>query len=232
MGWKLCASSAAERQVSRRTTIYKTCPFVNAIGYVAQMGESRAIDRLAQAPMHSPVNWALLGLIIARPSYAYELAHRFERTYDGALSLSSVSHVYTALGTLRERGLVQEIPSPDAARSKRRYEATATGLAEHAEWLVAQASEERRRQRLLVTQLGALAGTPARARAVLDEYEQACLAELAAAPAPGDSTPGVTGLIARLAGEEARLSIAAKLRWVQYARAQLGEPLPDPTRAR
>ena len=35
---------------------------------------------------------------------------RFERTYDGALALSSVSHIYTALATLRERGLVEELP--------------------------------------------------------------------------------------------------------------------------
>ena len=37
------------------------------------------------APMHSPVNWALLGLIIERPSYAYALAQRFERTYGSPL---------------------------------------------------------------------------------------------------------------------------------------------------
>jgi DNA-binding PadR family transcriptional regulator len=177
-----------------------------------------------QAPpaMHSPVNWALLGLVIERPSYAYELAHRFERTYDGALSLSSVSHVYTALATLRDRGLVQEVPGTQAqARSRRRYEATAEGLLEHEQWLVAQVSEERRRQRLLVTQLGALARTPERASEVLDAYEHACLAELAAAPPAGDDTPGTTGLVARLIAEDARLSIAARLNWVQYARVQL-----------
>jgi len=35
--------------------------------------------------MHSQVNWSLLGLVIKRPSYAYELAKRFERTYDAYL---------------------------------------------------------------------------------------------------------------------------------------------------
>ena len=35
--------------------------------------------------MQSPVNWALLGLVIERPSYAYELAKRFERTYGSVL---------------------------------------------------------------------------------------------------------------------------------------------------
>jgi DNA-binding PadR family transcriptional regulator len=183
-------------------------------------------ERVVQAtPMHSPVNWALLGLVIERPSYAYELAHRFERTYDGALSLSSVSHVYTALATLRERGLVEELPgAPERShsRSRRRYRATAEGLSEHAGWLVGQVAEERRSQRLLVLQLGALARTPERALEVLDAYERACLAEAASAPPAGaDDGPGCTRLVARLIGEEARLTMAAKLRWVQYARAQL-----------
>lgn len=176
-----------------------------------------------QVPMHSPVNWALLGLIIERPSYAYELAQRFERTYDGALSLSSVSHIYTALSTLRERRLVEEVSDPDrAGRSRRRYRASEQGIAQHAEWVTGQVAEERRRQRILMAQLGALAHEPEQALAALDAYERACIAEMTAAPAPGsDEGPGIVPLVARLAAEETRLSIAARLRWVQYARAQL-----------
>ncbi len=182
--------------------------------------------------MHSAVNWALLGLVIERPSYAYELAQRFERAYEGALTLSSVSHVYTALATLRERGLVAEVESDGRRlRSKRRYQATSSGIVEHAEWLVGQVIEERRRQRVLVTQLGALAGAPERALAVLDEYEQACLTEAREAPAAGSAEgPGTTRLVARLIGEEARQSVAAKLRWAQYARAQL-QAMPAPRAA-
>lgn len=176
----------------------------------------------ASSPMHSPVNWAVLGLVIERPSYAYELACRFERTYAGALALSSVSHMYTALSTLRERELVQELGEPrGSGRSRRRYEATQKGFSEHAEWLVGQVADERRRQRVLMAQLGALTRTPERASEVLNAYEQACLAELADAPAAGDTTPGTTGLVSRLVGEETRLALAAKLRWVQYARTQL-----------
>jgi hypothetical protein len=87
---------------------------------------------------------------------------------------------------------------------------------------VGQVVEERRRQRVLIAQLGALARTPARALEVLDAYEQACLDEAAAAPPPGsEEGPGTTRLAARLIGEETRLALAAKLRWAQYARAQL-----------
>lgn len=173
--------------------------------------------------MHSPVNWALLGLVIERPSYAYELARRFERTYDGALALSSVSHIYTALATLRDRGLVEEAePVDEQLRSRRRYRASDRGVAEHARWLIGQVSEERRRQRVLIAQLGALARAPEQALAALDAYEQACVAEMADAPAPGnDEGPGTTRLVARLVGEETRLTLAAHLRWAQYARAQL-----------
>jgi DNA-binding PadR family transcriptional regulator len=174
--------------------------------------------------MQSPVNWALLGLIIERPSYAYELAQRFERTYDGAIALSSVSHVYTALANLRDRALVEQVPGTGpGVRSRRRFRATEEGLREHGEWLVGQVAAERRRQRVLMAQLGALARTPERALEILDDYEQACLAEIAAAPAGGQEHegPGTTRLVARLAGEETRLSVAAKLKWAQYARAQL-----------
>ena len=183
-----------------------------------------SVGTLQTQPMQSSVNWALLWLIIERPSYAYELARRFERTYEGALALSSVSHVYTALANLRDRRLVEEIrgggPEP---RSKRRYCASELGEAEHARWLIGQVAEERRRQRVLSVQLGALAHDPARAMAVLADYEQACLVEIAAAPAGGaeEQGPGITQFVARLAGEETRLTVAAKLKWAQYARAQL-----------
>jgi len=212
---------ASRDAASRRAP--DAAPSVSELDTLEPMGVGSAREQ-TRAPMSSSVNWALLGLVIERPSYAYELARRFERTYEGALTLSSVSHVYTALASLRERGLVEEVsirgPEP---RSKRRYRASALGQAEHERWLVGQVAEERRRQRVLSVQLGALAKTPGRALAVLDEYEAACLAEMAAAPAGGQEQQGAgtTRLVARLSGEETRLSIAAKLKWAQYARAQL-----------
>ncbi len=172
--------------------------------------------------MHSPVNWALLGLVIERPSYAYELARRFERVYDGALSLSSVSHIYMALPALLERGLIEEIRSAEPSkRSKRRYRATELGVAEHGQWIVRQVSEERRRRQVLVSQLGALAHEPQRAIELLDAYEQACLAEMSTAPPAGIRAGGTTGLVSRLLDEDTRLGLAAELRWTQYARSEL-----------
>src|SRR6185437_12871177 len=175
--------------------------------------------------MQSPVSWALLGLVIERPSYAYELAQRFDRTYEGALSLSSTSHVYTALGTLTSRGLIEEVAGSRTGRQpKPRYRATAKGLEDYREWLVRQLAEDRRRQRLFVLQLAALTRDPEAALATLDRYEKACLQEAGGTPlngANGVPADEASGLAARLLCEESRLAMGAKLEWTQYARAQL-----------
>ncbi|HEV2973483.1 MAG TPA: PadR family transcriptional regulator [Solirubrobacteraceae bacterium] len=180
---------------------------------------------LKATPMQSPVNWALLGLVIERPSYAYELAHRFERSYRGALSLSSVSHVYTALTTLKNRALIEEIPGTRAGRQpKPRYRATASGLEDYRGWLLGQLADDRRRQRLFVLQLSALARKPEAALEIVADYEQECLAEAANVPiggGDGATAEGTSAMVGRLIAEEHRLAVGAKLAWVQYARQEL-----------
>jgi DNA-binding PadR family transcriptional regulator len=182
------------------------------------MGALRAGEQ--HAPMQSLVNWALLGLVIDRPSYAYELAQRFERTFDGVLSLSSISHVYTALGTLRDRALIEEVPGTRSGRQPRpHYRASDEGVERYRNWLVGQIDEERRRQRLSVVQLAALGRHPDQALDVIAQYEQACLQEARDTPiAGGAKDDAAAGLIARLVAEGDRLAVGAKLAWVQYAR--------------
>jgi DNA-binding PadR family transcriptional regulator len=182
------------------------------------MGEGHARKRAA--PMRSLVNWALLGLVIDRPSYAYELAQRFDRTYENAIALSSVSHVYIALTTLEERGFVDEIEGTRVGRQPRpHYRATEAGLEAYRDSLVQQISEDRQRQRLFVLELGAFARLPEIALDVIDQVERSCLAEAANAPLPDvEQGAGSTALMARLVAEENRRAIGAKLAWAQYAR--------------
>jgi len=154
------------------------------------MGEGQ-LKRHENAPMRSLVNWALLGLVIERPSYAYELAQRFERTYSDALALSSISHVYTALGTLKERQLVEEIPGTREGRQpKPHYKATEHGISEYESWLSGQIDEDRQRQRIFVVQLAALARHPAAALQILERYEQACLDEARATTVSANGDEG------------------------------------------
>jgi DNA-binding PadR family transcriptional regulator len=171
--------------------------------------------------MRSVVNWALLGLVIDRSSYAYELAQRFERTYGDALALSSVSHVYTAIGTLRDRGLIEELPGTREGRQpKPHYRATESGITEYREWLAGQICEDRQRQRLFIQQLAALSRHPEAALEIVGRYEEACLEEASKTPisAANDEGERASELVTRLASEERRLAVGPKLEWAQYAR--------------
>jgi len=175
--------------------------------------------------MHSPVNWALLGLVIDRPSYAYELAQRFERTYGSALPLSSVSHAYAALGTLKDRELVEELPARKTGRQpKPHYRATAKGMEEYHAWLIGQVADERRRQKVFLLQLTTLTRNPCNAMQILDDYEQACLDSSCTAPiargAAGVPSSALE-LQAKLIAEEKRLAIGAKIEWARFARGEL-----------
>ena len=178
-----------------------------------------------KGPMHSPVNWALLGLIIERPSYAYDLAQRFERRYGTVLTLSNVGHVYTAMGALEGRELVQEIPGTREGRQpKPRYRATAEGIRAYREWLIGQVGEDRRRQELFVLALAALAGDPEQIVEVVERCEQAWLTEgmgTRIAREQGAPLDGIPALLHRLIEEENRLAVGAKLAWVEYARQEL-----------
>jgi|HubBroStandDraft_4_1064222.scaffolds.fasta_scaffold205863_1 DNA-binding PadR family transcriptional regulator len=186
----------------------------------------RAIRDVGAGAMRSPVNWAVLGLTIERPSYGYEILQRFERNYGGLLKLSSPSQIYAALDSLRDRGMIEATSEPVAGVASRQpklhYQATEEGIRSYEEHLVDQAEEDRRRSSLFARELAALA--PAAALAVLDRYEHVCLAQATNAR-PRDMEPVASGacttLADRLAAEEERLAMEAKLPWIDYARREL-----------
>jgi DNA-binding PadR family transcriptional regulator len=173
--------------------------------------------------MRSPVNWSLLGLVIQRPSYGYELVQRFERAYGEALELSSPSQIYTALDVLQRRGLIELLPPGEAVELSRQpkphYRVTAGGMSAYVDWLASHVQGEQRRSRLFVNQLAVLPGQEA--LAVVERCERACLKAATARP-PASRDVDTTGpLAARLLDEEQRLLIDARLAWLEYARQQL-----------
>jgi DNA-binding PadR family transcriptional regulator len=177
--------------------------------------------------MTSPVNWALLGLIIERESYAFELAQRFQEIYRNVISLSSTSHVYTALGALEARALVEQIPGTRPGRQpKPNYRATPLGAERYAEWLVAYVREDRRRQAMFVLGLSSLAGNTGWVAEILDRYERALLepdspSDLLVLDGLADSP--ATRLIGQILPADNELTITAKRKWVREARAALEE---------
>lgn len=202
-----------------------------AVGDRACATPRRAVTPRTHQPMTSPVNWALLGLIIERESYAYELAQRFQSIYSNVISLSSTSHVYTALGVLQERLLVEQIPSQRIGRQpKPGYRATALGIESYGDWLVGYVREDRRRQVMLVLGLSALAGSPPAVLAILERYEETFLelddsTELFALDSARPEPAGE--LIKRLLSERNELTAATKPDWVRHARVALEDLLAD-----
>lgn len=170
--------------------------------------------------LRSAVAWGLLGLLIERPSYGYELMQRFQRTYGETLALTSPAQIYTALTALKTRSLIHEMSPSKADASTRRprphYRATEQGVAAYQDWLLLQIEEERQRGRLFARQLAML--EPSAALAVLEEYERECLAEA------DQATPAETAreaLAERLLEGEEQTSLEVRLAWIEYARNEL-----------
>ncbi len=188
-----------------------------------------------QTPLRSPVKWALLGLIIEEPSYVYDLAQRFERRYGTVLSLGDVRYAYAAVSALGARGLVEEIPGTrEGSNPKPCYKATAEGVEEYRKWLIGQVGEDRKAHQFFVLALSALSAQPEQMIEVVELCEQEWLNDgmarllaragtSAVAREEDTSTDWLAPLLDRLIEEENRLTVGAKLKWVQYAREQLGE---------
>jgi DNA-binding PadR family transcriptional regulator len=193
----------------------------------SQAASKGGVESPAVREMTSPVNWALLGLVIKRPGYGYELAKRFQRDYRDVLVLRSESHIYAGLNELVRRGFVEEVPGARAVQSgagrqpKPGYQATASGVRAYRERLMMQVREDRRQSQLFILQLAALEGEPAAALQVIDCYEQACVQEAASTPVSSAGVPAMgarSGLAASLVSEESRLAMQARLPWVEFAR--------------
>lgn len=191
----------------------------------AGMAQGRMSARRVMAA-HSPVNRALLCLIIQRPSYRFELAQRFERTFGDAIELSSRSVIYTAIDNLASRGLIEVVPSAhgeeDAdAQSPPHYRATKLGVESYERWLVDYLEEDRYRARLFARQLAVLA--PEHGLRVLSRISEGSLREIGRPPAGGkrEERERREAVGERLVEEEQRLRAGAMLSWIQFAKREL-----------
>ena len=189
------------------------------------MGAGRANETQTaefMTSLRSPVNWAVLGLVIQRGSYGYELVQRFERTYPQTLALSSRSLIYTALDNLARHGLIEhaqgEREHDPVRQPKLSYRATEQGICTYERWLASQVSEDPRRSHLIAQHFASL--SPKQAQRVLDRCADLSL-EAAGSLSAEEDPQRREGLAQRLAAEEARLRAGAILSWIEYARTQL-----------
>lgn len=192
----------------------------------------RGLSEESGARLQSPIHWAVLGLIIERPGYGYELGQRFERAFGGTLYLSSTSYIYKAIEVLEDRALIEAITGRGGERQpKLRYRATVAGVDAYKAQLISEASEDRRRSRLFARRLAVFVREPEVALELIKGYRDACLREAVrptqASGVQRELDPAAR-LAARLEDEQARVIIDAKLSWLDYATSELEALLRAP----
>lgn len=178
------------------------------------MPASRAVPK----EMRSSIYWALLGLVIERSSYGFELFHRYQRMYGHLQPLSGESHVYTALDALEERLLVKQVRSGTARQPKPCYCATHAGRSGYEDWLVEQVAATRGREELWIRQFGVFANDPGVALNLLSRFEGEYLKRTAEAARSSVGTiESNADLVDALVVERQRLGDGEMLSWLQRA---------------
>jgi DNA-binding PadR family transcriptional regulator len=132
------------------------------------------------------VKHAVLGLLVQRRGYGYDLVQRFEEQVGPAWQLNAGA-IYVALDKLEQEGLVRPVSGEGPAPVRRRtargaprviYEATPDGVERFEEWMTARSSMSPLREELhLKLALSQPRNLP-RLIELTYEQEQACLERL------------------------------------------------------
>lgn len=179
--------------------------------------------------MKAGTKYAVLGLLLERPSYGYEVLVRFRRAFDAGQWAISPQGLYASLDRLERDGLIEPVAAlaPDTSRRqpKTPYRVTEHGADALQRFLETPMGADPSRAEFLVRLQCAASQDTDALLLMLDGYERACLDELGrigAEAAEGDGGHAHVGrLVERLAREDRRLGIQARLTWIEFARQQL-----------
>lgn len=181
--------------------------------------------------MRSPVNWAVLGMLIERPSYGYELHQRIVRRFPSEVLAPLPSHVYAALNLLERADLIEELPDEDADTGRRRrqpkvhYRVTPAGARAFRNWLATQLRADPGQLELVQRlALAAGMGRPGLLEELVDAYEHACTQAAQALPMPGGDggrARSPEALVRRLTVAAQRTALEGQMEWLRYARKEI-----------
>lgn len=189
--------------------------------------------------MRSQVNWVVLGMLLERPSYGYEVHQRVARRFPPELLDPIVSHVYAALNALERKNLIEPVPNrqPDEVdarparggvrqrQPKIYYRATAEGDRAFGSWLAEQMrSDPGHGEFVRRLALAACTRRSGLMHELVDAYERECVREAQALPMAGaDGLPARSPdvLVHRLTVAAHRAMLEAHMAWLQYARREI-----------
>jgi DNA-binding PadR family transcriptional regulator len=195
------------------------------------MAEGRSWD--PDRALQASVNWAVLGLVIEKPSYGYEIGQRF-RTRFGEFLPASLSNIYTTLDRLVRLGLLEPTHTQAATVSGRQqklhYRATSEGARAYRGWLTRRLRQVDQRTELLLRLLSVCLRGVRALDEVLGRYEAECVEEQLRREQsprrhPTTDPELMPELLARMIDEERSSMLSAQLEWVRRMRAELSEHL-------
>ncbi|HEU4723360.1 MAG TPA: PadR family transcriptional regulator [Gemmatimonadaceae bacterium] len=179
------------------------------------------------AKLRPSAKLAVLGLVLQRPSWGYELVARFDRAFAEQQPWPwrvTPQAIYGALNDLEAVELIERIEPEGEPRTlsaqrnaRQHWRATAGGARAMREWLAAPMLSNPTREEVLIRlHFGA---DDASLRAMLQLHAAECLEELERIGA----TPALTRP-ERLVKEDRRLAVQARLSWIDFALAELRGP--------
>lgn len=182
--------------------------------------------------MKSTVNWAVLGLVIEKPSYGYELLQRFEGRYGEVLRVSGPSHVYAALNRLEKARLIEPAldeaaePAEVQRQPKVSYRATADGARAFRRWIAERMRDDEQRVELMGRLIAVGARRMDALGEIIDRYEHECVEAVSRMPlfdreAAADGRETEHEFMGRLIAEERRFVLEAQLMWIEFARQEM-----------
>ena len=172
---------------------------------------------------------AVLGMVIQRPSYGYELDLRFRRIFGlpawgWTIPMSSI---YAGLDTLKAKGFIEEFEAEDpeirelrttTRQPKIHYRATPAGVEAMEAFLATPLPPDPTGEDFLIRVSNGLELDRERLVEMLSEYAESCLSLLGELAAP---PPATVTLYESLARRRRELSLQAELTWIDYALAEI-----------
>jgi len=177
----------------------------------------------------------VLGLLIERPSYGYELHARSRRRF-GNLIAFGTTQAYQAINTLLGQSMIEAFEPPESAPSQRRkrqfriyYRVTAAGVQAFKAWLAQPVQEDSRNAELLI-RLGSAGVIGAQAlHQVVKDYQAQCNRRAKELDDEDEREPSRRRALAaaiEIIAAEQRLEIETQQRWCELALRRI-ETLED-----
>ena len=172
---------------------------------------------------------ALLGVLLDRPAYPYQMADLMQQRLGPAWRVNSGS-LYNTVKALESDGLIERVHrSPDGRDERHVFAITRRGVREFERWFEQTPDAVRLSRRPLLVKI-TFAGPDRLAQAMskVDEYERDCAERLNAIAGMRDALPGTDEQLLRADHLLLRLNLSSdifalegELRWAQHARELL-----------